>query len=331
MALASTPSTSRFYQTRKPLILLASLAAGLASCNMQYSKPAKAEQDFVEPEPIWVLRAKRPPCLEPTSQEVEQAAHALRSFELNRRATPMTIGATSYFSRLRYRRIEGERSREVCPPYDLYPRLAELLVNQNYFGGAYIFKDELGIARMMGPRDPAIVDAVARTAFNPHPIMEDDVLKRDIRPLARSVLAEFGSAASAYGQQAFDQMSGDTALGTGAAQIAVAAGHPGALARTEELMDEILGQFPDTIPRDSRNRIFELAYALAFAGPQARDHLDPVLDILDRRVESWAPPYGMVELEPVAMCLVLERVGGPEAEARLSEPPCNTERRVYSR
>jgi hypothetical protein len=279
-------------------------------------------EEAVPPTPFWIDQVNGLGCVPPTEAEAGQAQHALQSIELFERFSWPAIGASRYFSQPQIRGT-GTDAREICPPANLYPRLSELLVRKRYFDGAYLFHDEVGLARATGARDPKIVDATGRTAFHEAPIIGDDPLKRDVRPLARTVLAEFGAASAAYRERAFAEMSADTAMGTSAAQLAVAAGHPGALERTKALMTDTLDRHKDPIPRNVRDRLFELAYALAFAGQQAVPFMDPVYAMLDRRVESWAPPFGMIDLEPATLCLVLLRVGGDRVRARVAEPPCN--------
>jgi hypothetical protein len=99
-------------------------------------------------------------------------------------------------------------------------------------------------------------------------------------------------------------------MGTGAAQVAVAGGHPQALQTVERLMTETLATLPKNrvVPWDTRNRLYEMAYALAFGGEQAKQYVAPLRDLMGRKVQSWAPPFGMVELPPRRMCRVLATI-----------------------
>jgi hypothetical protein len=129
--------------------------------------------------------------------------------------------------------------------------------------------------------------------------------------LARATLASLGHAAARpYADQAFRLISGDDALGTGAAQVAVASGHPGALELVEKLMAEALASVPfgRAVPWHTRNRLYELAYALALGGDEARLHAVPLRQLMEREVQSWAPPFGMIELPPKRMCSVLAKI-----------------------
>jgi hypothetical protein len=174
---------------------------------------------------------------------------------------------------------------------------------------------------------------VARTAFNNHPIVTQyPELRADIRSLARVTLAEFGPAAAPWAVQAFDVMSSTDALGTSAAQIAVAAKHPEALGKVAGLLSAILDdQSKDPIQHAARDRFYELAYALAAAGPEARPHVQSVIRIMGRKVQSWAPPFGMVELAPRRMCRVLELIGGPEADRARVQEVCHPKIDVYEK
>lgn len=139
------------------------------------------------------------------------------------------------FGRDRYRRV-GDKEVLVCAPGELYPRVAELMLSRGIFSRGYLHANELRLAATLGPRDQRIVEAVARTASRPFAIeREYPETKRDIRSLARTTLAEFGPAAAPWSETAFRAGSADDALGTSAAQVAVAAGHPQALDRVHDL------------------------------------------------------------------------------------------------
>jgi hypothetical protein len=239
----------------------------------------------------------------------------------------MHIAAVKHFGRDRYRR-EGDKEVLVCAPEELHPRLAELMLSRGVFSRGYLHANELRLAAALGPRDQRIVEAVARTAFRPFAIeTEYPETKRDIRSLARTILAEFGPAAAPWSETAFRAISADDALGTSAAQVAVAGGHPQALDRVHDLFTDVLAAYPDDpIPLRVRDRLYELAYAIAMGGRRAREHAGPIDQLLGRKVESWALPFGMLELPPTRMCRVLERIGGEEARLALAKPPCDSHR-----
>ena len=169
----------------------------------------------------------------------------------------------------------------------------------------------------MGPRLPEILAIVSETAFAERPVGgEGMALPRDIRPLARVILAEFGAAAMPWSDQAFAAMGSGDELGTTAAQIAVATHHPGALDKTAALIDGLLGQYlAEPIPDHAWIRLYELAFALAQAGPEAKPFIDPLVCMTCRTIQVWAPPFGNLSLPPNEMDRVLRLVGAE---------PCST-------
>jgi hypothetical protein len=108
---------------------------------------------------------------------------------------------------------------------------------------------------------------------------------------ATSARASGNMAATAY-----DQISSDNALGTGAAQVAAAAGHPGALERIANLMDQTIARYPQggtTMPSERYKRLIELLWSFEVAGPPARDYLARYCAALDRywwRGAAVGPP-----------------------------------------
>lgn len=241
----------------------------------------------------------------------------------------MHIAAVKHFGRDRYRR-EGDTAIRVCAPEVLYPRLAELMLSRGMFSRGYLHANELRLAAALGPRDQRIVEAVARTAFHAFPIeTKYPEARKDIRSFARTTLAGFGEAAAPWAERAFQAISAEDALGTSAAQVAVAGGHPQALERVHDLLMDALEARPDDpIPRGIRDRLYELAYAMG--GRRAWEYAGPIHRLLGRKVESWAPPFGMIELPPRRMCRVLEYIGGQQARRALSKPPCDSHRDLYA-
>jgi hypothetical protein len=196
----------------------------------------------------------------------------------------------------------------VCPPVDLYPAVTAITTDQQVFSAPYLYEDEVNLARALGPRNEQILNSVARTAFNSRPIPYANLLKKaDVRPLARLALAEFGVAAKPWSEQAFGQIGHDDPLGTTAAQIAVATGHPQALQKVHEHLDAILRRFPTgRIPKFDRDRFNELAFALVFAGDDARAHIEPLAEMLSRPNSDYT-------------CAILRQIGGTEAESALAK------------
>lgn len=279
------------------------------------------DQEPIEVVPKWIGGGR--PC---TPMNEDERAKELRTLDVLRefpRAHVMHIAAERHFGLERYRKIDDRTTLRLCPPADLDEEIATTTLKQGTFNRSHLFTEELNLARRLGPRDPKIVQGTAGTAFNPHPIRADWGAPGDIRNLARVVLAEFGAHAAPWATQAFNAISIDDPYGTTAAQIALAGGHPQAAARIATLLDEILQKHSrDPIPRTARNRFYDLAYALAILGPAAEPHAQPVTRIMSRKVQSWAPPFGMVELAPRRMCRVLELIGGPGTEQTLASAIC---------
>jgi hypothetical protein len=257
------------------------------------------------------------------------ALQVLRDFPV---ISAMHIGAVRHFGRDRYRHQDHE-SFLLCPSRDLNGEIASLSLAQQMFSGSYLHAYPLRLARHVGPRDPAIVEVVARTAFHEYPILtEYPEFKEDIRSLARVTLAEFGAAAAPWSAQAYKAMNAQDRLGTTAAQIAVVTGHPQALQQVSQMLDTILRDNPkDPIRRDVRDRFYDLAYALASVGAKARDYVGPVIRIMSREVQSAAPPFGLIELKPRRMCRVLELIGGPDADRARASETCHPKIDVFEK
>ena len=212
-------------------------------------------------------------------------------------------------------RAEGTRRVPVCIPDDVLKRAADGLAARKAPWRGRLADYQLELAARLPARSEHIVDAVAKSAFNERP-QESDLLRgRDIRPLARTALASFGMQSAPYGNRAFEQISIKDSMGTGAAQVAAAAGHPEALPRIQQMMEQALSavQADKAVPWHTRNRLYELAWAIAYAGEAGKKHTRPIHHLMQRKVESWAPPFGMLELQPKRLCSVLKRIEGGDA------------------
>jgi hypothetical protein len=305
------------------LVLVAAAMIAFAALHHDAPRPDKDHIEFVSAVPKWIdLRQ----CTEMNEEERAQQELAVKVLQVFPRISTMNIAALRHFGQDQYRSL-GKDALLLCPPAYLYPAIAELTLAQGDFSSAYLYADDVRLARALGPRDPRIVEAVARTAFSSQIITtEYSEAREDIRSLARVALAEFGPAAAQWSEQAFQEIGADDALGTSAGQIAVATDHPHALERVSQLLEGILQRFPnDPIPLYSRDRFYELAFAVAAAGPQAVPLAAPILKIMNRKVESWAPPFGMLSVAPWRMCRVLELIGGPDADKALAEEACHSQ------
>lgn len=224
----------------------------------------------------------------------------------------LDIGAQKFLS-VGLSRRGSNRPIPVCPPKDIYGRAADIVTTSQELKGRLV-EYQLRMVANFPYQSEYVIDAVAKSAFNESP-QESEIFKNeDIRPFARTVLAGFGKQASKYAALAYDKMSPDDSLGTGAAQVATAGGHPGAANRVQKMMEDILSSIPENraIPWDTRNRLYELAYAIYFVGDDAKQYSAPIRSLMRRKVQSHAPPFGMVELSPKRMCDVLSSIERPE-------------------
>jgi hypothetical protein len=275
--------------------------------------------------PLWANAGR---CRQANADEQRQHRVALEAMEVFDAdwLNALQRGAIKHFA-YPWRQRRGAPSREdtsfPCPPVELHDAVTKAAIKANVFGRPFLFEDAISLAEQLGPRDPQIVDAVARSAFYSSPIPED-TFRTDLRPYARLVLAEFGPAAGKWAEQALVQVSANDQLGTGAAQVAVAGRASRALPEVQRLMAQILSATPQDkpIPRLSRNRIYELAFALGMDGEDAQLYAAPLIELLDRTVESWAPPFGMLQLHPARMCSVAEHIGGNVAAAARTKTFC---------
>lgn len=271
--------------------------------------------------PTW-----KPPRCEPANASerefFETAVSALERVDPHA-ANWLTIGAERALSEDFYRRIPGNvANQRVCAPEGIYERVSAALAGKPFKGR--FSRYQVDLASHMRPPPSEVVDAVARIAFSPYPVM-DDTSEEDFRPTARTVLAGFGPQASKYVTSAFEQISDESPLGTGAAQVAAAGGHPEALLRIESLMNQLLASVPAerAIPLAVRDRLYELAWAIYFSGNLAKNHTAPLVALMGRRVESLAPPFGMIVARPKRMCEVLLGIYGGEISATKSFRYCD--------
>jgi hypothetical protein len=214
----------------------------------------------------------------------------------------------------------GNGRFSVCMPSDVLARASMAIKSRGGFGKGRMTEYGLSLAAKLPDADAVVIEAVAKVAFNEVVQPSEALSHQDIRPYARSVLAVFGAKAAKYSDVAYEQISIDTAMGTGAAQIAAATGHAQALPRVAQLMEAALATVPEprAIPYALRNRLYELAWAVALAGDAGKQYSRPIHQLMRRQVQSWAPPFGMLELQPKRMCDVLTRVEGSKASATYS-------------
>jgi len=264
--------------------------------------------------PFW----KNPQCVSANINELEYFEIAASTLEhiAPHSADWLAIGAVRALSDDLYRSIPGQLTGpRVCAPPEIYARVAVAFVGKPMKGRFDLY--DLKLAAHMQSPPTEVVDAVAEVAFSRWPVTDDGLeghIQGDIRPFARTVLAGFGRQASKYAREAFEQISDKNSLGIGAAQVATAAGYPEALSQIDSMMNQLLASVPNErpIPIATRDRLYELAWAIYFSGDSAKDHAAPLIKLMERRVQSGAPPFGGVDLPPKRMCEVLSKIYGDD-------------------
>ena len=265
-------------------------------------------------------------CVPPSQQEAEllELAVSVIEHEHADNLNALDIGAQKFLGNGLYRNVD-KKSRPVCMSTSLLSRIALALERRNGFGKGRLVEYQLLLAAKLQHPGEALVNSIANSAFATVPQQSEYFKNNDIRPLARSVLASYGRAAAPYAEKAYQEMHGNSPMGTGAAQIAAASGHPHALGKVVVLIDEVLKSVEPgkSIPRAKRNRLYELAWAIAYSGERGRGSVGSIHKIMRMRVESWAPPFGMSDHYPKKMCAALDYLEGQGASAQYSY--CNDE------
>ncbi len=258
-------------------------------------------------------------CVAMTPDLKRRAALALEVLDNFSRHASIYAGAVDVFGRPRDAENLGP-GEVYCVSESEKDRIARSTVN----AGAWrmlVGTSYLRLAFQLGPRNPDIVQAVGRHAFVDRPIEEG--ITKDTRPLARSVLASFGTAARPWRDQAMAEMSADDALGTSAAQVAAASGDQEAIRQVAALLQKAVDAEPpdEAIRINATGRITELAFALGAAREQARPYAPMLIELLNRDFTKGSH-FGALELAPTSMCRVLSAVGGSDAEAAIRGPRC---------
>jgi hypothetical protein len=281
--------------------------------------------------PIW----KDPQCVLANIKENERFEIAASTLEHVAPHSPdwLAIGAERSLSGDLYRESPGKYRSRVCTPAAVYGRVAAAFTGVAIKGR--FDRDELRLASYLQPPPANVVEAVAGVAFSPQPIIDDGSggqIDGDIRPYAMTVLAGFGHESARYAAEASAHISSENSLGTGAAQVAAAGGQPGALLQIESLMNELLAAVPNDkpIPLATRDRLYELSWAIAFSGDSAKDYAAPIVRLMGRQVQSAAPPFGVVSLHPKRMCEVLSKIYGDSARVNREFSYCADVTRLES-
>ena len=308
----------------QPCLLLAFLATFLLSaCAQQKEDPKK----WTYKDALLITGRNPHPCLTVDRPELELLTLAVSVIELENSAQSgwLDIGAQKLLGNGIYRKVDND-FHPVCLPHDLLLRTAAGLERRGGLGKSRLEEYQLALAAKLPYPSQTIVANVASSAFanirQPSEFFPDE----DIRPYARAVLASFGRLAADYAAMAYQQIEGDTPMGTGAAQVAAAGGHPEALQKVVALINSILKSIPPdrAIPRNARNRLYELAWAIVFSGEAGRPLVNEIYKIMDRGVESWAPPFGMVVINPKNLCKALEHLGDKDGLRRYAYCSDNT-------
>lgn len=256
-------------------------------------------------------------CVEPNDDErkaIELAVSTLEVTGKNRDILWLDIGARKFLSGGLFRH-SIQKPQKICIESQIYQHVSDIITESKGFNRGRLVEYELELAAKFPKPSQYVVDAIANSAFEKTPQQSEIFTNKDIRPMARSVLAGFGDNAVKYSDRAFEEMSADDSMGTGAAQIAVATGHKDALAKVSEMMMKKINTVPENglISWNDRNRLYELSYAILLAGKEAINYTAPIKALMKRKVQSWAPPFGMLELNPKRMCNILKKIEGEQS------------------
>ncbi len=226
----------------------------------------------------------------------------------------LDIGAQKLLGNGLYRRVGG-KSFPLCESGSVLARVSQALERRGGLGKGRAVEYQLALAARLPHPPQSIVKDVAKVAFAESGQQSEIFNDLDIRPYARAVLASFGAPTREYSEVAIREMSTESSMGTGAAQVAAAAGHPDALPWVARSIQKELEAAPagSPIPWSKRNRLYELAWAIAYAGENGKPYLNSIEAIMRRKVESKAFPFGMVSHDPKQLCRVLEYVADREA------------------
>lgn len=292
------------------ILALIAFAAAISACGNAVSELSRAEPSNL-----------RGACEQPTERESKILQSAADAIALDEApiSNSLTIGGQKLLG-YGLVRTGSRTSQRVCTPQPIFAQVGAALNAPKGLGAGQLVEYQLQLAVQLPNPSDFVIDQVGRAAFNSDKQHSEIFPRQDIRPFARSALASFGKRASAFRQSALKEMSSDSALGTGAAQVAAAVGDPTALPRIVEMLDSLLSSVPPNaaIPLDKRDRLLELAWAIYFAGDAGRSASKSIHKVMPRKVESRAPPFGIVEISPKRFCRVLELIEGQPAIAQYS-------------
>lgn len=271
------------------------------------SRPTSPSNHRVMALPTHLAMHHDNPCTLPSEEQAKKFEHAVAALEHPDEKSHLIEAA----------KLLTQYSLLLCPPPGTFERVSAALSRSPELFAGKLQKYQIDLAARLPSPSQAIVAAIGRAAFDNRPLNNEDLDPIDLRALARSTLASFGPKAEAYADQALAQMSDVNPLGTGAAQVAAATRPDEALPRISAFIQARLARVPldGPIPWNLKNRLYELAYAISVAGPGRRGHVASIEAIMRRKVESWAPPFGMVQLHPKRLCRTLASVAGEDRAA----------------
>lgn len=273
-----------------------------------------------------LARPEKSISLDAAAFELGQTAFAIEGdFE-----SPVYQYVISYFA-WNWRQADGRR--DFCPPAeDLVLRLAPILDAIAWPQANTPLNDLRLIERLPPSRTRA--NGLGQIAFLEW-IPPSDLNGEDSRPYARQLLADQGEFAAKWRDAAFSEINGDTRLGTSAAYLAAAIDPAAALPIIEDVMNRKLTQSLARGTKASRNggdvsairgqdadRLIELGYSLARAGPMARSYGDPIIAMLDELIARPSPPFGLMAARPTEFCRIANHIGGRVASAADERPFC---------
>ncbi len=293
--------------------------------------PLHLQTDTIRlPSPNWDSARLQKECRPPDELEQQRnqlALQVLKTFRPNDTWSALRSATISQFVYGNPGRI-GDRQK-VCPPAYLDADVAQAAISAGIFNrnaalgpDSFLDREALDLAHRLGPIDPRIVDGVIRTAFYSRAIFQGGNYSRDVRTDALLALADFCRIVPIPYEQALQRMSFESQYGRAAARLATACGDQKALPIVSGWMQKLLERFGGTLIQSEFEVLEELAYALEIAGTKAQPYSGPILTLLDRKVRSWEPPFGMLVGPPTEMCSIARRIGGTVAEEAMTKSAC---------
>lgn len=284
----------------------------LYSCTDIFERRKKKNIEYIVALPFSLKPIKA--CLPYNEEEKAKLDIVLTTLEAFHGEGWMNIGAQKFLARGLYRK-DGKYFERVCTPVNYYQKAAAIIDKNNLIHKYHPDRNTIRLINKLSYVNSDALRMLEGIGLGDVPLYTD-VLHQDLRPYILYTLAGKTEKGAPYAQRAFVKMSYSNAIGTGAAQVAVAGGHPEALERVEEMMNEILEQYniDDTIPYNIKFRLYELAYAIYFGGEKAHDHMTPIYLLMKHKVQSHALQFGLVDLNPTRMCDLLKLMGNPEKQ-----------------